>query len=193
MRLFLGIYPSREHLAYYRDIKRQLDKEKRNLRFVDLERLHLTLKFIGSNVSQASKNDISRELQRHAGSYPKPQIAVESVSLGFASQLSPRIIMANIEQNYELDELTKVLHKYIRDLKRRDTIKWKQRDEASYHVSLARLKPAATKSTGRDVDKLVEQIDLPLPEPFVAEEMYLVTSEITPKGPIYRKLETIRL
>jgi 2'-5' RNA ligase len=169
MRLFLAIYPTKQFLDYFRDVKRGLDKEKRNLRYVDPERLHVTLKFIGSDVTSATKNLISVELQRHAGSYPKPEIAIDDVALGFAYQDDPRVVMANIKANDELDELVGSLHRYIRELKRRDTIRWKERNDASYHVSLARLKPAATRSSGRSVDTLIENLRVELPPPKVGQ------------------------
>jgi len=193
MRLFLGIYPSQEMLAYFRDVRRQLDKEKRNLRFVDFEKLHITLRFVGSKVSQSTKNKLSLELQRHDGSWPKPEINVEGISLGFPRQKDPRVVMANISVNYELEELIHRLHHNIRDLKKRDTIRWKQRNEADYHITLARMKPAATRSSGRKLRKLIQDIDLPLPEPFVAEEMFMISSDITPRGPVYNKLERFKL
>ncbi len=193
MRLFLAIYPPKEFLDYFRDVRRALDKEKRNMRFIEPEQIHLTAKFIGSKVNSPSKNAISSELQRHAGSYPKPTLTIEGVSLGFPRQHDPRVVMANISPEYDLEELTEVLHKQIRSLKRRDTIRWKQRNEADFHISLGRLKPAATKSAGREVKELIKEINLPIPEPFKPTEMYLVASEITPRGPKYKKLESIRL
>lgn len=193
MRLFLGIYPPKEVLDYIRDVKRSLDKEKRNLRFVEPERLHITLRFIGSKVEQATKNKISAELQRHAGSYPKPKINIEGISLGFPRQKDPRIIMANIEADYELEELVHRLHKNIRSLKRRDTITWKQRNEADFHITIGRLKPSATKHTGYRVQELIDKMHIPAPEPFYADEMYLVSSEPTNNAPVYKKLESIKL
>lgn len=193
MRLFIGIYPSKEILDYIRDAKRLLDREKRNLRFIETERLHITLKFIGSNVEQSTKNQIAAELQRHAGSYPKPKIDVTGISLGFPRQDDPRILMANIAPDYDLEEIINVLHKQIRTLNRRDTIKWKVRNEADFHISFARLKPSATRSTGRRVKELIKQAKLETPPTFAPTHMHLVTSEPTNNAPVYRKLEEIRL
>lgn len=193
MRLFLAIYPPKEFLDYFRDTIRILDKQKRNLRFVKPEQIHITVKFIGSKVNQASKNVIAEELKRHAGSYPKPSITLESVSLGFPRQRNPRIVLANIEPNYELDQLVDVLHRQIRSLKRRDTIQWKQRKEAEHHLTLARLKPAATKSAEKSVQSLLNKVNTPLPEPFSPKEFHLVASTLTPRGPVYQRLERIVL
>ncbi len=62
-----------------------------------------------------------------------------------------------------------------------------------YHMTLARLKPAATRSTGRDIKEILSSIDLPLPTPFTASEMYVMSSDITPRGPVYSKLERVEL
>ena len=193
MRLFLAIFPSKEFRDYYREVFRTFAKEKRNLKPINFEQIHLTLRFIGGDVSDHSKNQIINELRSRAGSYPKPTIEMESLNFGFPRQHDPRILFATIKGNSELEDLIDQTYKLVRQLRRRDTITWKQNMDDHYHMTLARLKPAATRSTGRDVKEILSSIDLPFPTPFVAEEMYVMQSTITPRGPVYSKLERIEL
>ncbi len=193
MRLFLAIYPTKEYLDYFRDVIRKFDKEKRNLKPINLEQMHLNVRFIGANVGPTSKNRITQALLDNAGNYPKPVVSIDNLSFGFKYQYDPRVLIANIEPNDELDDLVNMIHHTIRDQKRRDTIIWKQPQDHKYHMSLARLKPAATRSTGRDIKEILKTVNLEKPANFVATEMYLVESVITKTGPIYKKLESIKL
>lgn len=193
MRLFIGIFPPKYYLDYFRDVMREFSKEKRNLKPINLEQIHLTVRFIGPNVSLGSKNKIAAELVKNAGQYPKPNIHMEKLRFGFPSQHDPRVLLAEIERTHELDALTDRLHKIIRGVGQDDTILWKSHLDKEYHMSIARLKNAATRSTGRDVKDILKGVNMPMPEDFQADEMYLVQSEMTPQGPVYKKLEQIKL
>jgi 2'-5' RNA ligase len=193
MRLFLAIYPPKTYLDYFRDVIRKFDKEKRNLKPINLEQMHLTVRFIGANVGITSKNRITQALRELEGNFPKPNIHIDNLSFGFKYQYDPRVLIANIEPNDDLDDLVNMIHRTIREQKRRDTIIWKQPQDHKYHISLARLKPAATRSTGRDIKEILKTINLETPPDFVPEEMHLVESVITKTGPIYKKLESIKL
>lgn len=193
MRLFIGIFPPKQYLDYFRDVMREFSKEKRNLKPINLEQIHLTMRFIGPNVSLGSKNKIAAELVKNAGQFPRPLIHMEKLRFGFPRQHDPRVLLAEIERTDDLDELTNKLHKIVRHVGQDDTILWKSHLDKEYHMSVARLKDAATRSTGRDVKEILNGIDLIMPDDFQAEEMYLVQSEMTPQGPIYKKLEQIKL
>lgn len=192
MRLFIGIYPNQEFLAYFRDVTRELDKQKRNLRFISLEQLHLTLRFIGPNVSLGSKIEIANALLKQAGQYPKPVINLTGLRLGVPGQHDPRVVIADVEENQDLDSLVNMMHRAIRQVGKKDTILWKTKVDHNYHISLARMKDSATRSTGREVKDIIREIDIPIPPAFQATEAYLVQSELTRRGPVYKKLEQIR-
>jgi 2'-5' RNA ligase len=99
MRLFLGVFPPDNYLSYFRDVLRRYDKQKRNLRPVPMEQIHLTLKFFGADVSPESKDILLKELQKHSGNYPKPQIKINKVQFGFEYQKDPRHLLAKIEED----------------------------------------------------------------------------------------------
>lgn len=194
MRLFLAIYPPKSYLDFVRDTLRKLDKEKRNILPVVLDQIHFTVRFMGANVSVSTKQKLAKELLRHAGSYSKPAIELEDLQIGFPGQHHPRVIMYTVKQNDDLSDLVNEAHRAVRTVDAKDTILWKDRDSRELHISVARLKPAAvTGSSIRRVKDLIKEIEMVPPEPYYPEEMYLVQSTVTPRGPVYKKLERIKL
>lgn len=194
MRLFLAIYPPKSYLDHVRDTLRLLDKEKRNIIPTKIENVHFTVRFIGSKVSVSTKQQIAKAFLKFSGNFVKPEFQLEEFRLGFPGQHHPRVMFYDVAANEQIDELVEQSHKLIRQVGAKDTILWKSKDEIDYHLSVGRLKPAAvTNSTIRRVKDLVEAVDIAPPEPFTADEMYLVQSDVTIRGPIYKKLERIRL
>lgn len=193
MRLFLAIFPPKNYLDYFRDVLRSLDKEKRNLIPVNTELLHFTVRYIGSKVSPESKEIIVSSLREAEGKLPRPSISITGIQLGFQRQRDPRILMAQINDNDGISDLVNSLHQRIRNTRRKDVILWKPKDADDLHISIARLKPSATRSSGRNVKEILGKINIPLPDPFIPEEMYLVKSRVTTVGPVYTKLEKFKL
>lgn len=196
MRLFLAVFPTKEQLDYLRDMLRRFDKQKRNLIKTPVDQLHITLKFLSSNVSEHSKNLIVDELLRHQGSFTKPVIEIDKLTYGFPKEFFPKILMAKLKPHQELNSLVDEVHAIVKSLKLRDTKRWKGKYPYNHHITLARLKYTATKSTA----KLLYSHTLNLPgivppKPHISEEMYLVKSETegNTSNPKYTRLEKIRL
>lgn len=192
-RLFLAIYPQKPQMDYFRDVIRSLDKEKRNINNVPLDQIHMTLRFLGANVSEASKDILINELKKYEGQYPKPEISITSLRLGFSHQADPRVIFANVAEEPALIELAENLHAIIKNLRLRDTIRWKEKHVYDFHISLARLKGYAGRNIGKRVAGIVEKINLPKPVSFLPDSMAIVQSKITGGAPEYKKLFTIKL
>jgi 2'-5' RNA ligase len=193
MRLFLALYPPQSYLKYITEIMREFDKEKRNLRNVPLEQIHVTLKFIGSEVSLASYEEIHKMLKQFEGQYVKPEIKNHGVHLGFPGQIDPRHLIINIESTDTLLELSDTVHKLIKHLGLRDTIKWKDKQFNEFHVSIAKLKDSASSAKGKDIRRMAASLRTKIPEAFYPEEMVLVESILENNVPKYRKLASIKL
>lgn len=194
MRLFLAIFPPKEYTRYFAEVYRKFDKQKRNLKPTPYDQVHLTLKFIGANVSEYSRDEIINIFKKFEGQYSKPLIKIDNIQFGFERQRDPRYLIANIAENDGLQNLSDEVHKLIKSLKLRDTIRWKSKFSNDFHITLARLKPSSTKSTGRIITKLVEDTKpIPLPEPFIPESFELMESVIRADGPVYQKLVTFKI
>ena len=193
-RLFVAVFPPDEYLAFFRDTLRKFDKEKRNLRNIPVDQIHMTLKFIGSQVSEYSKDQITESLQKFSGNYPKPVIKIDGVQFGYPQQVDPRIILASVTNNDDLDDLAEVVHQRIRDLRLFDTIRWKEKGKRQFHISLSRLKDSASESHGRSVLEIVRNLgEIEFPEEFTAEYIDLVQSVIAPGSVTYKRLGRIKL
>lgn len=192
-RLFLGIFPPESYINTFRRVIREYEKEKRNLRLIPMDQIHLTLKFIGAAVSEDSKNAIAEALNKYQGRFPKPEINLTKVQFGFPYQNDPRVVMLKVEDNKELINLTNAAHGVIRDLRLLDTIRWKEKSSGDFHMSLARLKDAATRSTGKSVAEITKKITFDAPESFVPEYMELVESQFGRQGITYKRLAKIKL
>jgi len=194
MRLFLAIYPPKEYIQYFAQVYKVFDKQKRNLKPTPYDQIHLTLKFIGANVSEESKDLILELLERYQGQYTSPTIAVEKIQFGFDRQRDPRHLIAAIKENDGLLELSNEVHNVIKSLKLRDTIRWKDKYSNDFHITIARMKGTATKSTGKQIQKLVPLSEkIQIPEPFIPETFELMESVVRPEGPLYRKLASIKI
>lgn len=194
MRLFLAIYPPKEYTKYFGEVYKKLDKQKRNLQPTPYDQVHLTLRFIGANVSEPSKNKILELLMRFEGQYSKPTIGVENIQFGFERQRDPRHLIANIAEDQGLSDLNNEVFQLIKSLRLKDTIRWKDKHSNDFHITLARMKPTATKSSGKIIRKLVEDTkNVEIPASFTPETYDLVESVVKQDGPVYKKIASIRI
>ncbi len=194
MRLFLAIYPPKEYLDYLRDVIRKFNKEKRNLQLVPVDQMHITMRYIGSDVSDGSKELLIDNLKKHEGNYGKAKISINSVQLGFPYQKDPKIILADIKDSNSLIHITEFSHAIIKDLRLDDTINFKVRRANSYHISLARLKKSATRKQAKFIKRILEEVQGPNLDPVVVSEMYLVESVLQKdSSSVYKKLDRIKL
>ncbi len=192
-RLFVTIFPPDSYIQYFRDVLKTFDKQKRNIRNMPVDQINLTLKFVGGIVSEYSKDAVIEELQRHTGNYPKPEIKIEKIQFGFKHQHDPRVLMASIEDTGGISELADAIHEQIKILGLRDTIRWKDKRANKFHITVARLKDGATRSSGREISKLVPNIKVEPPEAFVPEYIEIMESKLTSMGPVYKRLARIKL
>lgn len=193
MRLFVALFPPKEYLDYLREVSRSLNKHKRNLKFTPTDQLHITLKFVGSSVSTQSYEIIRDLLISNVKTFGAVDVEISGVSFGFPKERFPKILIAKIKSTQSLINLSDNVHLMIQDLKLKDTIRRKNRYASNFHVSIARLKDNATKSTASNLKSDVKNINIPLPPRIKLTEMYLVESNLSPKGPVYKKLERIEL
>ncbi len=193
MRLFLAIFPPDSYKDYFRNVLRELDKQKRNLRPTPVDQLHIDVKFIGPEVSYQSKDELLVKLQSMAGKFPRPEIKIKPVQFGFPYQKDPIHLIAEVEENKELTEISDMVHSLLKEMSLLDTIRWKVKHSDSFHITIGRTRPNASRSLGRDIHESIDKINLPLPEPFQVEFMDLMESQITLTGPVYKKLGRIKL
>lgn len=194
MRVFLAIFPDSATSTYLRDVMRLLDKQKRNLRSIPLEHQHLTVRFLGGHVSDLSKNAIVADLRSISHELPQPSIQITKLQFGFKRQIAPRVLFAKVAADENLILLQQIIASRLKALGFDDVIKWKPHTENNHHISIARLKPNASRGLGKQVRNLVDTIEIDRPAPFLATKLCVVQSVLDSRRmPTYRILEEIKL
>ncbi|WP_187647389.1 RNA 2',3'-cyclic phosphodiesterase [Nitrosophilus labii] len=163
MRLFLGTFAKIDNLAA---IKREFE-DIIEAKWVEEENIHLTYLFLGE---VENPKDIIFKLKNIQ--YKKKSIQIRS--LGYFGR-PPKILYAKIEDN-EIEALYKNICKRL-------GIKIDKKYIP--HITLARIKK--TKNINRFLTKIEEFKNHKLGN--MQLELFLIKSELTPKGPKYLVLE----
>jgi 2'-5' RNA ligase len=194
MRLFIGAFPPEEVLAQIRDVVRQMDKIKRNFKFIDYEQLHVTLKFLGADVSEESFNEIYEKLNNNLvlRKQKKATIKLSKLMFGFPGQNTPSAMFFDIEPDAALDFLINNINKEVKNVGLDDTIRKKERRKLTHHITIARAKHSTSRSLTRSTREVISRIRIPKIE-YEVNEIHFVQSILTIKGPIYKKLSKIEL
>lgn len=173
-RLFIGIPISGKIKEKIKPLYAKLKETGAELNFVSWDNLHLTLKFLG-NVQEDQIEEIKKRLAaikpekfilkfKGVGAFPDN----EQIKVIWIGVESPELIQLMKEINLSLN--------YIRE----------NEQEENAHLTLARVKSAKNKEKLptflRDVKgkKFTEMM---------ADKFILYESELTPKGPKYKKLQ----
>ena len=115
-RLFLAIKLPLEIRREIGSILTNFDKEARNFSFVEPEQLHLTLKFLGGDISNSSQNSIIETLKPIFSSTPNFKIIVDGLMFGFAKQQISKVLYFNCTKNEELTRLAAEVNYRIKKL-----------------------------------------------------------------------------
>lgn len=195
MNLFFAIFPPKEIRDEMRDVLRKFSKQKQNLVNIPVDQMHITLKHIGPKVSRNSFEIIDANLEEiRSIEFPKPEIKFSQITFGFDRETFPKLVIARIEENEDLSDLSNIFHSYIQVLKLRDTVTWKMNRENSFHMTLSRLKKSVQKSASKELEKYTKNIQFEELGSFTPDFVYLVESEdVYGKPHKYRKLEQIKL
>lgn len=194
MRVFFAIFPPLDTYGrFFADVFRHFDKQKRNLNFIPLEQIHLNMRFIGANVSEASYKYIIDLFKVYEGQYTKPEVKVKNIQFGFKHQTNPNYVIADIFESESLVSLSNEIHKLIKHLDLKDTIRWKEKHTNTYHISLARKKKDKGSTINKELREISRSMNLHYPEAFVSQELAVMQSIITRQGPIYKKIDSVKL
>jgi 2'-5' RNA ligase len=191
MRLFIGIFPDEELKNYLRDVIGKMNHFNQ-LRFAQLEQIHLTVKFLGNDISEGTYHDYSVLFEQKIQGFNKFTVIPTDVSFGFKFQIRPKVMILNVEESVELDQLTQIAADTAKIIPQSDIISTKEHKKLVHHITIARPKRVPSKSEGRRIRTLVEAIE-PYNKPFPVHNVSLIQSILTAQGPIYKNLKTINL
>ncbi len=183
-RIFIAIIPDKNIQAQVRDVQRNLRKFNYKLNFVNIEQIHLTLKFLGNNLSENSINLLYDKLIKHIAIFPKFDITAQTINFGFPRQKKASVIYLNIQENQSLDKIINLIQKQVKRLSLNDVINKKERRELTSHITIARVKKDISNSQIRQIKNELQKIEFK-PITFKAQEIIMLESKLTKKGPIY--------
>ncbi|MBN1915989.1 RNA 2',3'-cyclic phosphodiesterase [Candidatus Dojkabacteria bacterium] len=192
MRLFITILPPQEIKEKIRDITRLFYKEKRNLTFVKPEHLHITIKFLGNNVSKESLDRIIEYFNLYKRKLKKASIEFNKIYFGFKGETRPTVLSCLVNKNKELDLLVHTVHSFIKELKLEDTGRKKDRATLINHMTIARAKPTVNRNFKKKIHCILEGVEKKKTS-FTANSISILQSTLTNQGPVYKEISRFEL
>ena len=163
------------------EIEKQLDSLA-DIKFVEKENLHYTLKFLGE-VGQNQIEDVIEKIEKISKQFKKFKVHTRGVGY-FGSPNFIRVIWIGCEEgSQELIEISKKLElelRYIRE------------DEYNFHPHLTIGRPRNIENKKKFLEKLEEMKNIDLGE-FVVDKIILKQSKLSPKGSVYSDSKVFNL
>ncbi|NPA99868.1 MAG: RNA 2',3'-cyclic phosphodiesterase [Crenarchaeota archaeon] len=182
LRVFIAVEITDEKIKkLIESIQRELLKGGVDIKPVEMENLHITLRFIGE-VPQATVNEIINKLRTI--SYQKFKMRIKGLG-AFPSPSNPRVIWAGVaEGSRELSELHEIVERLVGRYGIKDD------KEFTPHLTIARVRSPRNKQY---ITSIIEKYrDLDFGEQEVSC-IKLKRSVLTPRGPIYSDLLKVDL
>jgi len=187
MRSFIAIALPQRLLDMVRQVQQDFRKSGFSLRWVKPEQVHLTLKFM-ADLSEADQPAVLEALTETCNPFPPFSLSLQGIGV-FPNVRSPRVLwigmggdtaaVIQLQQRLERSISQKTDHRVAaedRPFKPHVTIARFQERIVSDH-----LVTALRRHTGLTSD------------PFTVSELHWIESRLTPSGPIYRTLTSVRL
>lgn len=157
------------------------------VRWVAPEGIHLTLKFLG-NVDAGLVEDIFRAMQRASDKFAATSLELRLFELGvFPNRREPRVLWAGVEGDTEgLQQLQGLVDDSISELGFA-----KERRPFRPHLTLGRVRERVAPDRRRGIGEVISQSSLASCPPWIADELHLIRSTLTPQGAIYDSLGSV--
>lgn len=187
MRTFIAIELPKEIKEALSRLQEQLKESGADVKWVEPENIHLTLKFLGERDEKKVKQ-ISATLEETAVNHYTYSARISSLG-SFPKIDSPRVIWVGIEKG---DEETKKIAWELEEKIAKAGIPKEER-EFSSHITIGRTRSPANKE--KLVAALKNQSEKLITEnlEFTVGKITLFESTLTPKGPVYTVLKVANL
>lgn len=184
MRCFISVDLPRELEGRIKNIQDRLRESEADVNYVDPEKVHITLKFLGDGVSQNQVPVIENRLKDVLGGFGSFDASIEGVGV-FPSLDYIRVIWLGVERGENrFEQLFNLIEREMTE------IGFEEEHDFTPHATLGRVK------SGRNKDKLIGVLKN-IEERYVGEisvdEIRLKKSELKPEGPEYTTLSEVEL
>jgi len=187
MRTFIAIELPKEIKDSLAKLQNQLNESGADVKWVEPQNLHLTLKFLGERDEKKVKQ-IAQVIEKIAQGKGSFQARIASLG-AFPGIKSPRVIWVGINQG---DSETKEIAKELEEEIAKTGIPKEDRPFSS-HITIGRIRSSLNRE--RLVQGLQELADDLAGKnlEFCIAKFTLFKSILTPKGPIYERLKDVNL
>lgn len=178
MRTFLAVEVPK-HVR--KRICSSIEKERQEdlpIKWVILENMHITLKFLGE-IDEQKKREIAPLVKEIAGSHRSFEVSLKGVGC-FPDAKRPRVLWVGADQGGE--ELCTIVRAFEEGLAR---CGFKKEKRFHPHLTLGRIKKPCV------VDNMLEKNIVT--ESFRVDAIVLFKSTLTPQGAVYKELERFPL
>lgn len=184
MRAFIAIPVPDDVKQYARMMRNELGRARPDIKWVEYQNYHLTLKFLGE-VEEKQLPELKKNLSRAGDSSPAFNLSAGGIGF-FPNRMRPRVIWMGIKG--ELDKAAFLGDRVDAYL---STIGFEPEKEHRFHLTLGRVRSeAGLKDMLNILDKMPHKDKL---RSFKIEHFHLMKSTLSAAGPNYTILETFTI
>ena len=182
LRAFLAIDIDEDLKAKIYKVIKEFKQIDANIKYVDLENLHLTLKFFG-DIDTEGIDLLSSKISNVVNDFDSFKIKIKGCG-AFPNTKRIKVIWLGLED----DEIVKMLH----DELDKEFVKlgFDKDKKFSSHLTIGRMKSAKGKNKVKSTIEEFEEVDI---GEMSVDKIILKKSTLTPQGPIYEDLEIFEL
>ncbi len=157
------------------------------VKWVEPDSIHLTLKFLG-NIGRDKVEEITRAMEEAARDTPPFRLEVKG--LGVFPDLK-RVQVAWVGITGETDRLSQLQRRIDSALAALGFAP--ETRPFTAHLTLARVRDRASFNERQSFGQLIAATRFDTPHAFTVDSIKLMRSDLTPDGPIYSEIDSIRL
>ena len=188
IRAFIALHISEQaRQTLDRTIRELADTTGRQVRWVDPQGIHLTLKFLG-DIPSSQVSELLESVEESCRDHHPFQLGLSGLGM-FPNWERPRVLWAGV--GGDLDALSNLQESVDATM----TGAGFQRERRPFraHLTIGRVRDGATLKQRRAISEAVSSTTLPPVAHWQASTVHLVRSTLTPQGAIYADLGLVEL
>lgn len=180
--MFLAVELDEKLLSEVSRVQKIIDDVDAQLKFVEPENLHFTLKFLGE-ISHENSEELSKMIMYKIKNYKPFKLSIKGTGF-FPHANYIRVVWLGVEDHDKYSQLQADLDDGFSE--------YGFKKERSYipHLTIARVKGSKNKDELISVIKEIENVYI---GDMTVNSLFLKKSELTPVGPIYTNLTEFKL